>query len=109
MTVPYLPFLVHDLFPDLEDSSIGLRSGLVEACYQVGQAIASYLWGGFSDVHGRRPALLMGLFGTAVSTVAFGMSKSFVMLCTVRGIWGLLNGNIGVCKTTLSEVLPLEH
>lgn len=90
----------------MKDEQIGFRSGFVEACYQVGQAIASYLWGSFSDVHGRRPALLMGLLGTAVSTVAFGMSKSFGALCFIRFVWGALNGNIGVSKSALSEILP---
>jgi hypothetical protein len=39
-----------------------------------------------------------------VSCVAFGLSESFEFAMATRFAWGMLNGNVGVAKTALSEL-----
>lgn len=51
-----------------------------------------------------RPAMLLGLCGTIFSITLFGFSQNFAWAVSARLLWGLLNGNIGVVKTYLSEV-----
>ena len=51
-----------------------------------------------------RPAMLMGLCGTIFSITLFGFSQNFAWAVCTRLMWGLLNGNIGVVKTYMSEV-----
>ena len=48
--------------------------------------------------------MLMGLCGTIFSITLFGFSQNFAWAVCARLIWGLLNGNIGVVKTYMSEV-----
>ena len=62
------------------------------------------MWGAASDRYGRRPALLGGLLGTALSAICFGFSPTYSFAVLSRFIWGILNGNIGVTKTYLGEI-----
>lgn len=43
--------------------------------------------------------------GTAISSLAFGFAPSFAMAIVTRFLWGFLNGNIGVSKTYMGEIL----
>jgi MFS family permease len=61
-------------------------------------------WGRLSDKIGRKPVLLIGLFGGALSMICFGLSKTFGMLLLSRGLEGALNGNVGVIKSMLGEI-----
>ena len=48
---------------------------------------------------------MIGLFGTLVSSVGFGFCKSFGMAMFCRIIGGALNGNVGVMRTMISEIV----
>eukprot|EP01034_Spumella_vulgaris_P024616 gene24616-30984_t len=74
------------------------------SAFSVGGLLGNVIWGTFSDRFGRRPALLAGLFGTALSSLCFGFSPNFWFAVAARFMWGILNGNIGVAKTYLAEV-----
>ena len=58
-----------------------------------------------ADKIGRRPVLLCGIIGTMFSCLLFGFSWNFWMALAARFLWGLLNGNIGVSKVYIGEVL----
>lgn len=45
-----------------------------------------------SDIFGRKPVLVIGLFGTGISMVIFGFAKSLPVALIARGIGGALNG-----------------
>lgn len=45
---------------------------------------------------GRKPVLLLGPFGLAISMLGFGLSKSFTSLLVFRFLQGVFNGNIGM-------------
>lgn len=66
--------------------------------------IGNLVWGVFSDKYGRRSALLCGLIGTIGSSLLFGFSSNFWLAVFSRFLWGLLNGNLGVAKTYMSEI-----
>jgi len=61
-------------------------------------------WGRLSDHIGRKPVILIGLLGTTISMLAFGLSRSFGALILSRCLTGLLNGNIGVMKSLMGEL-----
>jgi MFS family permease len=48
-------------------------------------------YGRLSDSIGRRPVVLLGLFGLALSITSFGLAKSFVGLVLSRALSGALN------------------
>ncbi|KAF7317136.1 Major facilitator superfamily multidrug-resistance DHA1 sub-family [Mycena chlorophos] len=57
-----------------------------------------------NDRVGRKPILLIGLFGAALSMLFFGLSRTFIGLVISRCLCGLLNGNVGVMKSTLGDL-----
>ena len=36
--------------------------------------------------------------------IAFGLCHNFYAAITLRWIWGIMDGYLGICKTVLSEV-----
>ena len=46
----------------------------------------------------------MGMLGTLATELLFGFSQNFAWAIAARFLWGLLNGNLGVAKTYISEV-----
>lgn len=61
-------------------------------------------WGRASDAIGRRPILLGGVLGLAISMLGFGLSKQYWMLILNRCMQGIFNGNIGVMKSVMGEI-----
>jgi MFS family permease len=116
MTSPMVPFMILSFFrgqgeggKDLSELEVGYWSGLLEASFHVGSIAGAVFWGWFSDTAGRRPALLLGLLGTIFATLWFGLSTSFWSAMGARVAWGALNGNVGVAKTVLTEIVPDKH
>ena len=54
---------------------------------------------------GRKTVLLIGLMGTCISCVGFGFSRSFWQAAVFRTMGGALNGNVGVMRTMISEII----
>ena len=109
MIFPFLPFMIHDFFPYLAKTELGHKAGYLGSAYFIGNFIGSLLWGWVSDRVGRRPVLLVGMCGTIASEILFGLSQNFTWAVIGRLMWGLLNGNIGVAKTYISEVCMYEE
>ena len=61
-------------------------------------------WSRASDHVGRKPVILVGLFGLSLSMYCFGLSRTFSGLVISRSLAGALNGNIGVVKSMLGEL-----
>ena len=105
MIFSFLPFMIHDFFPDYALTELGNRAGYLGSAFSVGSLLGNFAWGVASDHWGRRPALLGGLIGTVFSSALFGFSDTFALAIASRFLWGLLNGNIGVSKTYMAEIL----
>ncbi|XP_064385510.1 uncharacterized protein LOC135334305 isoform X2 [Halichondria panicea] len=101
---PFLPYMIHDFFPELDRTQIGQKAGYLGCAYFVGNFIGSLFWGWVSDIAGRRPALLIGMCGIIASEIFFAFSQNFAWALAARFLWGALNGNIGVGKTYISDI-----
>jgi MFS family permease len=75
-----------------------------ESTFFLGMTISTLQWGRLSDRIGRRPVLLTGIFGLALSLLCFGLSRSFLAIVVSRSLAGLLNGNVGVLKAMMGEI-----
>lgn len=104
MIFSFLPFMVSNFFPSLPTTELGFEAGILGSAFSCGGLIGNFVSGVISDRIGRRPALLWGLLGTAISSLCFGFSPTFWFAVTSRFMWGVLNGNIGVAKTYLAEI-----
>ncbi|KAI5301668.1 hypothetical protein KEM56_001480 [Ascosphaera pollenicola] len=102
---PYVYFMVASFHVTDDDRKIALYAGGVTSAFTFAEFSAGIFWGRMSDKIGRKPVLIMGLSGTAISMIIFGMAPNLPVALLARALGGLLNGNIGVLQTTVAELV----
>ncbi|KAJ7473389.1 major facilitator superfamily domain-containing protein [Mycena latifolia] len=101
---PYINQLVSELdITGGDERKVGYYAGL-GSLFFLTEAFTVLQWSRASDRLGRKPILLIGLFGTSVSMLCFGLSRTFWALVASRCITGLMNGNIGVMKSAMGDL-----
>jgi DHA1 family multidrug resistance protein-like MFS transporter len=85
MIIPILPFYI-DSF-----GASGKALGMLMAIFATMQFIFAPIWGDLSDRHGRKPILMIGVFGNAISQLFFGLSSQLWMLFAARALAGILS------------------
>lgn len=101
---PFLLQIVSHYLPDLDPKDYGFYAGLIGASFSIAQFFTSILWSSLSDRIGRRPVILIGLFGNIVTSILFGLAPTFWIALGARFTCGLINGNVAVAKCVLGEV-----
>ncbi|PQE04960.1 hypothetical protein CJF30_00004762 [Rutstroemia sp. NJR-2017a BBW] len=101
----YLFYQLKSFDKSLPDSVIASQAGILQGSFAAAQLCTAMLWGRFSDRGGRKRVLLIGLSGTAFSCLGFGFAQSFWQAMIFRMIGGALNGNVGVMRTMISEIV----
>ena len=103
----YMFYQLKSFDPSLPASTIAAQAGLLQGCFTGAQFLTAMLWGRAADADwgGRKRVLLMGLFGTCVSVIGYGFSRSFLQAAMFRFMGGILNGNVGVIRTMVSEII----
>ncbi|KAF8824811.1 hypothetical protein HHX47_DHR7000044 [Lentinula edodes] len=102
---PYINQLISELdITGGDERKVGYYAGLIESLFFVTEAMTVFQWSRASDHIGRKPILLIGLAGSMISMLLFGLSKTFWALVISRCLTGLLNGNIGVMKSTIGDL-----
>ncbi|KAF7545706.1 hypothetical protein G7Z17_g8974 [Cylindrodendrum hubeiense] len=91
----------------LPDSTISTQAGILYASFTAAQFITAMIWGRVADSPraGRKTVLLIGLSGTCVSCLGFGFSTTFWQALMFRILGGVTNGNVGVMRTMISEII----
>ncbi|HEU4556839.1 MAG TPA: MFS transporter [Longimicrobium sp.] len=79
------------------------------AIYSLMQFLFAPAWGRLSDRIGRRPVLLVGLFGSAASYLACGLAGSLPLLFAARALNGVAGANIGVAQAYVADVTRPEE
>ena len=85
-------------------SGIVLFGGALGALYSLLQFIAAPIWGSISDRVGRRPVLLLSIFGLFLSYVLWIFAGSFTVLILARIIGGIMGGNLSVATAVVADV-----
>ncbi|PVH69925.1 MFS multidrug transporter-like protein [Cadophora sp. DSE1049] len=107
---PYVYYMTKDFGIAKNDSEIAAYAGMLLSAFAFAEFSSGVAWGRLSDRIGRKPVLLTGLAGTALSMLIFGFAPSFPAALLARALGGLLNGNIGVLQTIVAEtVTAKEH
>lgn len=86
-------------------SDASFYAGVLISAFSFAESLTGFYWGGLSDRIGRKPVLLFGCAGTALSLLLVGFSTSFQMALAARMLGGLLNGNMGVIQTMVGELV----
>jgi len=94
--IPILPFYIESM------GAGGMELGLLVASYAVMRLIFGPIWGGLSDRIGRKPVLLVGILGYAVTMVWFGLANTLWMLFAARILSGMLSS--ATAPTTMAFI-----
>lgn len=85
MVMPVFPFYVEKM------GAGGFELGLLMASYAITRLIFAPVWGSLSDRVGRKPVLLMGVFGYGLAMVMFGLATNLLALFAARILSGILS------------------
>ncbi|RKK82573.1 hypothetical protein BFJ69_g3150 [Fusarium oxysporum] len=106
---PYIYYMIQDFNITDDSNKISVYAGMVTSAFTLAEFSTGVLWGRLSDKIGRKPVLLFGLLGTALSVLVFGFAPSLPVALFARALGGLLNGNIGVLQTTVAELVTVKE
>ncbi|KAH7149972.1 major facilitator superfamily domain-containing protein [Dactylonectria estremocensis] len=106
---PYIYYMIEDFNITDDSNKISVYAGMVTSAFTLAEFSTGVLWGRLSDKIGRKPVLLTGLLGTALSVLAFGFAPNLPVALFARALGGLLNGNIGVLQTTVAELVTVKE
>ncbi|KAJ5551859.1 hypothetical protein N7535_000195 [Penicillium sp. DV-2018c] len=106
---PYVYHMVESFHVTDNDRKIALYAGMITSSFTFAEFSAGMFWGRMSDRIGRKPVLIMGLVGTAISMVVFGFAPNLATAMIARALGGMLNGNIGVLQTTVAEIVTKKE
>ncbi|OQY36347.1 MAG: hypothetical protein B6243_03395 [Anaerolineaceae bacterium 4572_5.2] len=96
IVIPILPFYIESM------GAGGMELGLLVASYAVMRLIFGPIWGGISDRVGRKPILLIGIFGYVLTMTWFGLATQLWMLFAARILSGILSS--ATAPTTMAYI-----
>jgi MFS family permease len=103
IVLPLLPSYAADYH--VSDAAVGV----VVASFSLMQILCAPRWGILSDRIGRRPVLLIGLAGSALSYLVFAFSTGFWTLLLSRVVAGGMGATVNVAQAYLADVTPIER
>ncbi|MDX1383867.1 MAG: MFS transporter, partial [Thermoanaerobaculia bacterium] len=108
LIVPILPELIKE-FAGGDTSRAGLYVGLISFVYASMQFVFAPILGGLSDRFGRRPILLLSLFGLGVDYVIQGLAPTIGWLFVGRAIAGVMGASITTANAYIADVSTAEN
>lgn len=102
LIIPLLPYYAQTF--NASDTVIGL----LLASYAAAQFIGAPLLGRASDQFGRRPILLISIFGTFLGFLLFGLANSLAILFASRILQGITGGNLSVAQAYITDVTDAQ-
>src|SRR3972149_7800050 len=83
--IPIMPFYIERY------SGGGLEMGLLVSIFSFMQLLFSPIWGSLSDRVGRKPLIILGALGNAVSLIWTAFAGSYAILFAARVLMGTLS------------------
>ena len=104
MIIPIFPYYIKNL------GAGGKELGLLVGTSALLEFTFGPLWGKVSDRRGRKPVLMIGLVGYAVSTLLFGLATQLWMLFAARALSGVLSSaTITAAMAYVSDITSDEE
>jgi DHA1 family tetracycline resistance protein-like MFS transporter len=107
LIIPVLPALVGDFTGSQADQAFWY--GVVTFAFGLANFFASPILGALSDAHGRRPVMLLGFCGMAVSFLATAVATALWVLVAVRVVSGAMQANMAVGNAYVADITPPEE
>ena len=107
LIIPVLPALIGSFTTSQAEQA--LWYGVVTFAFGLANFFASPILGALSDCHGRRPVLLLGFCGMALSFLATVLASALWMLIVVRLVGGAMQANMAVGNAYVADITPPEE
>ncbi|KAG9244557.1 major facilitator superfamily domain-containing protein, partial [Calycina marina] len=107
-TQAYMLYPLKSFDESLSDSAIAVQAGLMVECFTGAQALTTMLWESLSDSEkaGRKTILMIGLLGTSENSADKMLTQKLELIpMFFRTMSGASNGNVGVMRTMVSEIV----
>ena len=101
---PYMPEMIKSF--GVDETNVAKWVGITGAAFSLAQCTTAIAWGRASDYFGRKPMVILALFSTMVTSLIFGLSTSLPMAIAARAGSGACNGNVGIMRTMVAEMVP---
>ncbi|KEO81275.1 tetracycline resistance MFS efflux pump [Tumebacillus flagellatus] len=102
--IPVLPFFAQSF------GATSTQLGFLMAVYSVMQFLFAPVWGGISDRIGRKPVMLIGILGLALSFFAFSMAGQLWELFAIRIVAGILSSaNMPTVTAYVADITTPEN
>ncbi|AYF06506.1 MULTISPECIES: tetracycline resistance MFS efflux pump [Bacillus] len=105
--MPVAPFLVQPYISSPEEQALVVT--LLTSVYAVCVFFTAPALGALSDKYGRRPLLLICLFGSAIGYLVFGIGGALWVLFTGRIVEGITGGSISTIFAYFADIIPSEQ
>jgi MFS family permease len=106
---PYAYRMIETFDIAKDPDQISIYAGMLITSFAFAEFSTGVVWGRISDKVGRKPVLIFGLVGTALSMIIFGFATNLQTAMIARALGGLLNGNVGVLQTTVAELVTVKE
>ena len=103
--MPVVPFLVQPYTSNPEEQALVVT--LLTSVYAYLRVLP--VLGALSDKYGRRPLLLICLFGSAIGYLVFGIGGALWVLFAGRIIEGITGGSISTIFAYFADIIPKEQ
>ncbi|KAL8907819.1 MAG: hypothetical protein Q9171_005707 [Xanthocarpia ochracea] len=104
---PYLPEMIESF--NVPKDEVGRWAGVSSAVFSLSQATTAIFWGRASDRFGRKPVILTAMICVMSTGLLFGFSQNLAMAIVARSLAGASNGNVGILRTTVAEIVPWKE
>jgi multidrug resistance protein len=101
--IPLLPFYAETF------GATGFTIGLLATSFSLMQFIFAPIWGRVSDRVGRRPIILLGLLGSCLSYLGFGLASTLASLFMARIFAGIAGANIPTAQAVVADLTTPEN
>ena len=107
LIIPVLPKLIEE-FTGGSTSNAAFYTGILTAVYALMQFICAPILGSLSDKYGRRPVLLLSLFGLGIDYILLALAPSLIWFFIGRVIAGVTSASISTATAYIADVSPPE-
>ena len=108
LLIPVAPKLVMQLLNTTDEALAAPYYGFLAATYAVMQFVFTPTLGALSDHFGRRPVLLVSIFGSGIDYFAMALAPNLWFLFITRAINGISGASMTVCSAYIADVTPPE-